>query len=125
MYLFYNILGLVPRTVLTTFKALLVIFVNLVVNILLFLEFTLKIREFIASISKKIPLTFPSWKLVPRTLPSHPPQVTHILLTRNVSHRFHSRLTIITFGAVGRIVAYRSRHHSERIQHFNTNHVKS
>ncbi len=43
---------LVPRTVLTTFKALLVIFVNLVVNILLFLEFTLKIREFIIQISK-------------------------------------------------------------------------
>jgi hypothetical protein len=29
MYLFYNILGLVPRTVFTTFKVLIVIFIDL------------------------------------------------------------------------------------------------
>ncbi len=49
---FFKILRLVPRTFLTTFNVLIVIFVNLLVKILLFLKFTLKIGEFIVPFSK-------------------------------------------------------------------------
>ncbi len=59
---------LVPGTLLTTFKVLFVIFVNLVVNILLFFEIHTKNWGIYYSILKKYLLPLLSWKLVPRTL---------------------------------------------------------
>ncbi len=71
MYLFYNILGLVPRTVLATFNVLIVIFVNLSSEYsIIFWNYPLKYYVFIVSISKNT--SYLSFRgnsyLVPRTV---------------------------------------------------------
>ncbi len=95
---FFKILRLVPRTFLTTLKVLLVIFVNLLVKILLFLKFTLKIGEFIVPFSKNTTYLSPRGNsylvrtyLPPSsdpytTLDNNPPDVNEVIKATGVKH---------------------------------------